>query len=440
MTDGGAVCPAVFRCLRGVGNMAKKMNPVAEGFYALGKDITDIGVTFADGDWKTRVSYLIFGFGPLMRGQIVKGLGFLLCEAAFIAYLLFFGGNYLSKFNTLGTVETAKKGRVTVYGDNSFLILLYSLLTVVMIAALIFLWRVNVRSNRRAQLTLEAGKHLPSNRKDLQSLLDEHFDKTLLALPVLGIFAAMLAGACSGFVTAFLQTVLGVPSILAGIIVNTGLYTINLMVMGFSSNLSIFGTDTVFSLMGSLFSSPFWITWNRLLLLLLIVAVICVLLHLFLRTRLGLSIRATGDSLPMVRASSINPAFTITVGLCVSNSLTGLAGSLIAQYNKMSDINLGTGMVTIALASLIIGETLFGRGKMFVRIIGVVAGAVLYRFIMAVALRLNVPSEAFKLVSAVIVAAAIAAPAAKNMIRFRMKVSAARKRRRAEEKGGSGSC
>ncbi|MDD6361794.1 MAG: ABC transporter permease [Lachnospiraceae bacterium] len=263
---------------------------------------------------------------------------------------------------------------------------------------------------------------------------------TIAGHPVLGIFAAMLAGACSGFVTASLQTVLGVPSILAGIIVNTGLYTINLMVMGFSSNLSIFGTDTVFSLMGSLFSSPFWITWNRLLLLLLIVAVICVLLHLFLRTRLGLSIRATGDSLPMVRASSINPAFTITVGLCVSNSLTGLAGSLIAQYNKMSDINLGTGMVTIALASLIIGETLFGRGKMFVRIIGVVAGAVLYRFIMAVALRLNVPTEAFKLVSAVIVAAAIAAPAAKNMIRFRMKVSAARKRRRAEEKGGSGSC
>ena len=263
---------------------------------------------------------------------------------------------------------------------------------------------------------------------------------TIAGHPVLGIFAAMLAGACSGFVTEFLQTVLGVPSILAGIIVNTGLYTINLMVMGFSSNLSIFGTDTVFSLMGSLFSSPFWITWNRLLLLLLIVAVICVLLHLFLRTRLGLSIRATGDSLPMVRASSINPAFTITVGLCVSNSLTGLAGSLIAQYNKMSDINLGTGMVTIALASLIIGETLFGRGKMFVRIIGVVAGAVLYRFIMAVALRLNVPTEAFKLVSAVIVAAAIAAPAAKNMIRFRMKVSAARKRRRAEEKGGSGSC
>ena len=188
MTDGAAVCPAVFRCLRGVGNMAKKMNPVAEGFYALGKDITDIGVTFADGDWKTRVSYLIFGFGPLMRGQIVKGLGFLLCEAAFIAYMLFFGGNYLSKFNTLGTVETAKKGRVTVYGDNSFLILLFGLLTIILIALIILVWRMNIRENRKEELLLRRGMTLPSNRKVLASLLDTNFDKTLLALPVLGIF------------------------------------------------------------------------------------------------------------------------------------------------------------------------------------------------------------------------------------------------------------
>ena len=168
--------------------MAKKRNPVAEGFYALGKDITDIGVTFADGDWKTRVSYLIFGFGPLMRGQIVKGLGFLLCEAAFIAYMLFFGGNYLSKFNTLGTVETAKKGRVTVYGDNSFLILLFGLLTIILIALIILVWRMNIRENRKEELLLRRGKTLPSNRKVLGSLLDTNFDKTLLALPVLGIF------------------------------------------------------------------------------------------------------------------------------------------------------------------------------------------------------------------------------------------------------------
>lgn len=167
--------------------MAKK-NPVAEGFSALGKDIADIGVTFADGDWKTRISYLIFGFGPLMRGQTLKGLGFLLCEVAFIVYMIFFGGKYLSKFNTLGTVETAKKGRVTVYGDNSFLILLFGLLTIILIALIILVWRMNLKENRKEELLLRKGKKLPSNRKVLASLLDTNFDKTLLALPVLGIF------------------------------------------------------------------------------------------------------------------------------------------------------------------------------------------------------------------------------------------------------------
>lgn len=247
---------------------------------------------------------------------------------------------------------------------------------------------------------------------------------TIAGHPVLGIFASMLAGVCSGFITAILQTVFGVPSILAGIIVNTGLYTINLAVMGFSSNLSIFGTDTVFSLFRDLGASAFWQEWSSLFLLLIIVAAVCLAMHWFLGTRLGLSIRATGDSPAMVRASSINPGNMVIIGLCTSNALTGLAGSLIAQYNKMSDINLGTGMVTIALASLIIGETLFGRGRMMVRIVGVVCGAVLYRFIMAIALRLNVPTEAFKLVSALIVAVAIAAPAAKRLISLRIRQAA----------------
>ena len=137
----------------------------------------------------------------------------------------------------------------------------------------------------------------------------------------------------------------------------------------------------------------------------------------------------------MVRASSINPNLMVIIGLCLSNSLTGLAGSLIAQYNKMSDINLGTGMVTIALASLIIGETLFGRGRMMIRIVGVVAGAVLYRFIMAIALRLNVPTEAFKLVSALIVAIAIAAPEAKRLISFESRRIRTRRARMAQAAG-----
>ena len=243
---------------------------------------------------------------------------------------------------------------------------------------------------------------------------------TIAGHPILALFAAMAAGVCSGFVTAFLQTKLGVASILAGIIVNTGLYTINLMVMGLSSNVSIFGVDTLFSMMKGLSDSPAWKSMHKVVLIACIVVVMCVLMALFLNTRLGLSIRATGNNTAMVKSSSINPAFTITVGLCVSNACTGLAGCLIGQYNKSCDINLGSGMVTIALASLVIGETLFGKHRgIRIGIISVLVGSCLYRFIVAIALRLNVPTEAFKLVSAVIVACAIAMPRVREIIKVR---------------------
>lgn len=255
---------------------------------------------------------------------------------------------------------------------------------------------------------------------------------TISGHPILAIPASMLAGICSGYVTALLQTKFGVPSILAGIIVNTGLYTINLLAMGMKTNLNIVGSPTIYDLFKSLNESAFWTTWNRSILLLILVGVLCILVYRFLGTRLGLSVRATGDSIAMVRASSINPSVTITVGLCMSNALTGLAGCLIGQYNKNAEINMGTGMVTIALASLIIGQTLFGRGKMLTRILGVVAGSIIYRFIIALALRLNVPTQAFKLVSALIVAVAIAAPAAQQMLRNREKKKAAIRERKAE--------
>ena len=233
---------------------------------------------------------------------------------------------------------------------------------------------------------------------------------TLSGHPVLALFAAMGAGVCSGFVTAFLQTRMGVPSILAGIIVNTGLYTVNIAVMGFSSNVNLFACDTVFSLAKEKLPYGWYEDWYKLLITLAIVMVIGVILSLFLNTRLGLSIRATGDNEHMVRASSINSLFMITVGLCVANALTALSGAILGQYQKSCDINLGTGMVTIALASLIIGETLVGKGSMFKKITGVILGSCLYRFIVALALRLNVPAEALKLVSAVIVAIAISFP------------------------------
>ena len=180
---------------------------------------------------------------------------------------------------------------------------------------------------------------------------------TIAGHPILALFAAMAAGMLSGYITAFLQTRLGVESILAGIISNTGLYTINLAVMGFSSNVSITGVDTVFSLFKGLVGGQ----WSRLILLALIAAVLVLVLIRFFGTSLGLSIRATGDSLDMVSASSINPKATITIGLCLANALTALSGCLIGEYNKFCDINLGTGMVTIALASLIIGEVFAGR-------------------------------------------------------------------------------
>lgn len=229
--------------------------------------------------------------------------------------------------------------------------------------------------------------------------------------PFLGLPLAMLAGAAAGFVTAFLQTRLGVPSILAGIVTNTGLYTVNLAVMGFSSNVPMLKTKTVFTAVQALAGEGFP---YKLVVAVCITVAVCALLIFFLGTRLGLSVRATGDNPDMVRASSINTAFTITVGLCIANAMTALSGAVLAQYQRSADINLGTGMVVIGLASLIIGETLFSRGSMWTKALAAVAGSVIYRFIIALALRANVPSECLKLISAVIVALAIAAPALRS--------------------------
>ena len=227
--------------------------------------------------------------------------------------------------------------------------------------------------------------------------------------PILGLPAAMLAGACAGSITAFLQTKLQIPSILAGIITNTGLYTVNLAVMGFSSNVNMMRATTVFSLVQPYLGK----TLGKVIPVALVTLCVGALLAIFLKTRIGLSIRATGDNPDMVRASSINTGFTITIGLCISNSLTALSGAMLAQYQKTADINLGSGMVVIGLASLIIGETLLPKGKTWVKILGAILGSVVYRFIIAIALRFDLPSECLKLISATIVALAIGLPAIK---------------------------
>mgnify|MGYP001520065567 CR=1 FL=1 len=246
----------------------------------------------------------------------------------------------------------------------------------------------------------------------------------LMGHPVLALPMAMLAGAAAGFVTAFLQTKLGVPSILAGIITNFGLYSVNLTVMG-SANVNLYKSGTIFSLVKE---TGFAGSWHKLLVASVVVLAVCVLLVLFLGTRLGLSIRATGDNTDMVRASSINPVFTITVGLCLANAMTALSGALIAQYQKSADMNLGTGMVVLGLASLIIGQSVISRGKSGI-LRGVVVGSLIYRAIYAVALKFNVTTY-LKLITAVIVALAIAAPALKDYFLLQRRKRAALSERR----------
>lgn len=166
----------------------KSKNSSGTALAALGENIREIGTTFAQGDWKTRLSYVVMGAGPLLRGQIAKGLAFLAAEILFILYMVQFGWQYVSKITTLGTVETQKVRRKTVYGDNSFLILLFGILTIILIVMLIVIWRMNVKENFLEEKRLKEGKELPSNRKTLRSLLDENFHITLLSVPVLGIF------------------------------------------------------------------------------------------------------------------------------------------------------------------------------------------------------------------------------------------------------------
>lgn len=244
--------------------------------------------------------------------------------------------------------------------------------------------------------------------------------------PYLGIAAAFLSGACAGGVTALLQTKLGVPSILAGIITNTGLYTVNLMIMGWSSNVSLLKTETIFTLFQK---TKIGGRYSDILRTFLIVALVGIALLLFLKTRLGLSIRATGDNMKMVRASSINPVFTITVGLCIANGITALSGAMVGQYQNAADINGGTGIVVIGLACLIIGETVLGHRTVKKGVIAAVIGSVIYRLIYAVVLYTKiVPVQGLKLLTAIVVALAIAFPTMKKQIQFqKRKFAASRK-------------
>lgn len=249
--------------------------------------------------------------------------------------------------------------------------------------------------------------------------------------PYLSLPAAMAAGMLSGFITALLQTKMGVNSLLAGIIVNTALYSVNIAVMGNASVLNMNKTETVFTKMRALLEHTALAGQYRLIVAAVAVLLAAVLLGMFLLTRLGLAIRATGDNPDMVRSSSINPAVTTIVGLCLSNALTALSGCLLAQSQKSVNIDIGTGMVTVALASLLIGGVFLGRKKLPLRIFGMVLGAFVFRLVYTVALRFDMPAFMLKLVSAVVVVAAISIPYLKEqypLFRRRMEHRMGRRR------------
>ncbi|MCR4676095.1 MAG: hypothetical protein K5634_02560 [Sphaerochaetaceae bacterium] len=247
--------------------------------------------------------------------------------------------------------------------------------------------------------------------------------------PYLSIAAAMGAGMLSGLVTAVLQTRMGINSLLSGIIVNTGLYSVNIAVMGNTSLLNMNRTETVFTKLKGALSQTAFSSQFKVIIAFLAVAAVVVFLTFFLRTRLGLAIRATGNNPAMVRSSSINPVMTTTVGLIISNSFTALSGCLMAQAQKSVNIDIGSGMLTVALASLLIGNAFYSKNRIVFRAVFAVVGAIIFRVVYTLALRFNMPAFMLKLVSSVIVIIAISAPYLKSQMPMI-------KRRLANRRGG----
>lgn len=224
---------------------------------------------------------------------------------------------------------------------------------------------------------------------------------TINGHPYLGLLVGMICGMIAGLVTGLLTTKLRIASLLAGILTMTGLYSINLKVMNDSPNISLFGFPTIFS------SLSFLGTYTRFILIIMILVVICLLLCYFLKTYLGLALRACGDNEAMVKASSIDADQMKILGLSLANGLVALSGAIYAQHQSFADSQSGTGMMVIGLASIIIGMAFIKKDKISYQLIAVVVGAMIYRGILTIALLLGLPSTDLKLLSALLVIVAL---------------------------------
>ena len=227
--------------------------------------------------------------------------------------------------------------------------------------------------------------------------------------PVLAVVLAFLGGCVAGAVTGFLHTKLKIPALLAGILTMIGLYSVNLRIMGRATT-SILGMNTVYTA----FEGSMRKVMSTFTVGLLVTVLVWVFCYVFFGTELGAAIRATGDNPQMIRAQGVNTDITIILGLVLSNGFVGITGALISQSNGYADVGMGTGVLVTGLASIIIGEVLFGTRSFKNWLISVVLGSIAYRAVVAFVLWLGMNPNDLKLLTAVIVAVALALPLIKS--------------------------
>lgn len=231
--------------------------------------------------------------------------------------------------------------------------------------------------------------------------------------PFLGTLCALIAGLFAGLCTGILHTKLKIPALLSGILTMIALWSVNLRVMGNRANVSILRLDTVYTPLQNLGLDK---TASMIVVGAVCAIAVISILYWFFGTELGSAIRATGNNEHMVRAQGVNTDTMKIMGLVIGNGLVSLSGALIAQSQSFADIQMGTGAIVIGLASLIIGEVLFGKGGFYKRLFAIILGAVLYRVIIAVVLKLGMPSNDLKLFTAITVALALSLPRFKSYL------------------------
>lgn len=230
--------------------------------------------------------------------------------------------------------------------------------------------------------------------------------------PFLSVLIAMLAGFAAGFITAILHTKCEIPAILAGILTQIGLYSINLRIMG-RSNTPLLQFDTIFSKLSELLNIP--TAWVSMIIGIVIAIITIVALYWFFGTEIGSAVRATGNNERMVRALGGNTNTTKIIGLMISNGLIAVSGALVTQSQGYADVKMGIGSIVIGLASIVIGEVIFGKKAGFaIRLTSIVVGSIVYRMIVAVVLQLGMNTDDLKLLTAVLVAVALTIPVIMN--------------------------